>query len=180
MRECLYQLEQYLHQPNEHPPLMRLAFIHYQFEAIHPFVDGNGRIGRLLLILLMVHWNLLPSPLLYLSEYFERHREQYYELLQAVSERGCWREWTLFFLQGVREQSVKAVETIRALQNLYADWRQRLEQTGTRSRVAYQALELLMERPLITTKDVEQRTGCSPMGARKALSELEQLGIIAP
>ncbi|MCS7066260.1 MAG: Fic family protein, partial [Fimbriimonadales bacterium] len=155
MRECLYQLERYLHQPNEHPPLMRLAFIHYQFEAIHPFVDGNGRVGRLLLILLMVHWNLLPSPLLYLSEYFERHREQYYELLQAVSERGCWREWTLFFLQGVREQSVKAVETIRALQNLYADWRQRLEQTGTRSRVAYQALELLMERPLITTKDVE-------------------------
>ncbi|MEN3001702.1 MAG: hypothetical protein ABDI19_07675, partial [Armatimonadota bacterium] len=72
------------------------------------------------------------------------------------------------------------VETIRALQNLYADWRQRLELTGTRSRVAYQALELLMERPLITTKDVEQRTGCSPMGARKALSELEQLGIIVP
>ncbi|GIV06691.1 MAG: hypothetical protein KatS3mg016_2266 [Fimbriimonadales bacterium] len=98
MRDCLYQ-------PNEHPPLVRLAWIHYQFEAIHPFIDGNERIGRLLLILLMVHWNLLPTPLLYLSEYFERHRGEYYDLLQAVSERGAWREWTLFFLQGVQGQA---------------------------------------------------------------------------
>ncbi len=180
MRECLYQLERYLHQENEHPPLVRLAFIHYQFEAIHPFVDGNGRVGRLLIILLMVHWNLLPSPLLYLSEYFERHRAQYYDLLQAVSERGCWREWTLFFLRGVHEQSLKAVETIRALQRLHAEWHQRLAQVEIRSRVAYEALELLMARPALLAKEVQERAGCSAVAARKALGELQRLGIVAP
>ncbi|MDW8111676.1 MAG: Fic family protein, partial [Candidatus Bipolaricaulota bacterium] len=178
MRECLYQLEEYLHQPNEHPPLMRLAWIHYQFEAIHPFIDGNGRIGRLLIILLMVHWNLLPTPLLYLSEYFERHRSEYYDLLQAVSERGAWREWTVFFLRGVQEQAQQAAQTIRDLQDLHARWKRTLEQAGTRSAVAYLALEMLTERPIITPKEVEARVGCTPMGARKALQELEQIGII--
>lgn len=179
MRECLYQLEAYLHQPNEHPPLIRLAWIHYQFEAIHPFIDGNGRVGRLLIILLMVHWNLLPTPLLYLSEYFERHRSEYYDLLQAVSERGAWREWTLFFLQGVQEQAQRAARAIRNLQDLHARWKQMLETAGVRSAVAAIALEMLMERPVLTPKDVENRADCTSAGARKALRELEQAGIIA-
>jgi Fic family protein len=88
MRQCLYDLEAYLQTDNTHPPLVRLGLIHYQFEAIHPFLDGNGRIGRLLIILLMVHWGLLPSPILYLSEYFERHRQDYYDLLLSVSTHG--------------------------------------------------------------------------------------------
>lgn len=179
MRECLYQLESYLHQLNEHPPLMRLAWIHYQFEAIHPFIDGNGRIGRLLIILLMVHWNLLPSPLLYLSDYFERHRSEYYNRLQAVSEHGAWHEWTLFFLRGVQEQAQKAVKVIHALQDLYAQWRQYVEEAGIRSRVVYAALDLLMERHVITARELEKRANCSHVSAYRVLETLEQLKILS-
>ncbi|GIV08730.1 MAG: cell filamentation protein Fic [Fimbriimonadales bacterium] len=179
MRNCLYSFETYLHQPDEHPPLVRLAWIHYQFEAIHPFIDGNGRTGRLLIVLLMIDWNLLPTPLLYLSEYFERHRGAYYDLLQAVSERGAWREWTRFFLQGVHEQAQKAVRTLRKLQDLHARWKQILATAGIRSAVASVALDMLMERPVVTPKDIEKRAGCTAVGARRALQELEQAGIIA-
>jgi Fic family protein len=90
MNDALDAFEKYLHSGNDHPPLVRLALIHYQFEAIHPFLDGNGRIGRLLLSLLLVNWKLLPLPLLYLSAFFERHRQDYYDLLLAISERGAW------------------------------------------------------------------------------------------
>ena len=92
MQEALGALETYLHEGTQDPPLVRLAFIHYQFEAIHPFLDGNGRIGRLLIALLLVHWNLLPLPLLYLSAYFERQRQEYYDLLMAVSQHSTWRD----------------------------------------------------------------------------------------
>ncbi len=103
MRQCLADLEAYITADPEEPALVRLAFIHYQFEAIHPFEDGNGRIGRLLLTLLLVSWNLLPLPLLYLSAYFERYREDYYARLRAVSERGDWSAWVVFFLNGVAD-----------------------------------------------------------------------------
>ncbi len=178
MRQCLYQLEHYLHQDNSHPPLVRLGLIHSQFEAIHPFIDGNGRMGRLLIILLMVHWGLLPSPLLYLSEYFERHRQDYYDLLQGVSEQGRWRDWLIFFLQGVREQSAKAVETLRTLQELYNDWRVRVENARLRSRVIARALELLMARPVLTARALQQAANCSHVAANNALAELARLGIV--
>lgn len=96
MQQALDAFEKYLHGEDAHPPLVRLACIHYQFEAIHPFLDGNGRIGRLLISLLLVHWNLLPLPLLYLSTYFENHKQNYYDLLLGVSARGAWNEWLLF------------------------------------------------------------------------------------
>jgi len=179
MRQCLYQLENYLHQDNSHPPLVRLGLIHYQFEAIHPFIDGNGRMGRLLIILLMVHWGLLPSPILYLSEYFERHRQDYYDLLQGVSEQGRWRDWLIFFLQGIREQSAKSSATIRALQELYNDWRVRVEIARLRSRVIARALELLMARPVLTVRALQQAADCSHVAANKALMELTRLGIVS-
>lgn len=178
MRQCLYQLETYLHADNSHPPLVRLGLIHYQFEAIHPFLDGNGRIGRLLIILLMVHWELLPAPTLYLSEYFVRCRQDYYDLLLAVSTRGCWRDWLLFFLRGVREQSVRAVETLRALQALQRDWRARVENARLRSRVVARALDVLLERPVLTARALQQAADCSHVAANSALAELTQLGIL--
>ena len=89
----------------------------YQFEAIHPFLDGNGRIGRLLISLLLADWNLLPLPLLYLSAYFERRRQDYYNLLLGVSERGAWHEWVMFFLRGVAEQAVDANNRAKRLQD---------------------------------------------------------------
>ena len=178
MRQCLHQLEAYLHADDAHPPLVRLALIHYQFEVIHPFLDGNGRIGRLLIILLMVHWGLLPSPMLYLSEYFERHRQDYYDLLLTVSTHGHWRDWLQFFLDGVREQSLRAVETLRALQALQGDWRARVQSAQLRSRVVARALDLLMERPVLTARVLQQAANCSHVAANAALAELTRLGIL--
>src|SRR5438093_2787845 len=105
MTEALGHLEKYLHSASSLPPLVRLALIHYQFEAVHPFLDGNGRIGRLLLTLLLNSENVLPQPLLYLSAYFERNRNEYYRRLLAVSQNGEWIEWLSFFLRGIAEQS---------------------------------------------------------------------------
>ena len=178
MHQCLHQLEAYLHADDAHPPLVRLALIHYQFEAIHPFLDGNGRIGRLLIILLMVHWGLLPSPMLYLSEYFERHRQDYYDLLLTVSTHGHWRDWLQFFLDGVREQSLRAVETLRALQALQDDWRARVENAKLRSRVVARALDLLLEHPVLTARMLQQAAGCSHVAANSALAELTRLGVL--
>ena len=178
MHQCLHQLEAYLHADDAHPPLVRLALIHYQFEAIHPFLDGNGRIGRLLIILLMVHWGLLPSPMLYLSEYFERHRQDYYDLLLTVSTHGHWRDWLQFFLDGVREQSLRAVETLRALQALQDDWRARVENAKLRSRVVARALDLLLEHPVLTARMLQQAAGCSHVAANTALAELTRLGVL--
>lgn len=118
MRSALNSLEKYLQGDDRYPPLVRLALIHYQFETIHPFIDGNGRVGRILLSLLLVHWRLVPLPLLHLSAYFERHRDEYYQLLIGVSERGAWKAWLAFFLQGVAEQSRDAMTRAKQLQHL--------------------------------------------------------------
>jgi len=121
MHDALNALEKFLHAVNTYPPLVRVAFIHHQFEAIHPFLDGNGRIGRLLVTLLLVTWDILPMPLLYLSAFFERHRREYYDMLLAVSGKSAWREWVSFFLQGVAEQARHAGTRARRLQDLQAD-----------------------------------------------------------
>ena len=109
MGDALDRLEKYFHSESEYPPLIRLALIHYQFEAIHPFLDGNGRIGRLLMALLLCTERLLSQPVLYLSAYFEKHREEYYQRLFAVSQRGCWEDWIKFFLQAVAVQARTAL-----------------------------------------------------------------------
>src|SRR5262249_10488995 len=109
MQQCLDDLERYIHSDDALPPLIRIGMIPYQFEAIPPFRDGNGRIGRLLISLLLSSWNLLPQPLLYLSAFFERNRSDYYDHLLAISERGAWNDWLTFFLRGVAEQSRDAI-----------------------------------------------------------------------
>jgi Fic family protein len=177
MTDALYAYEKYLHAENDHPPLARLAFIHYQFEAIHPFLDGNGRIGRLLISLLLAHWNLLPLPLLYLSAFFERRRQDYYDLLLGVSARGAWREWTLFFLRGVAEQSRDANSRAKRLQDLQIEWRQRLSQ-GRASALPLRLMDSLFEAPSLTIPQAQRILNVTYMSARGNVEKLVQAGIL--
>lgn len=178
--EALDAFEKYLHVENELPPLVRLALIHYQFEAIHPFLDGNGRIGRLLISLLLVSWNLLPLPVLYLSAFFERRRQDYYDLLLAVSERGTWREWVLFFLRGVAEQSRDAITRAKRLQDLQSEWRERLTQARA-SALLLRLADSLFESPMLTIPEAQRRLGVRHYNsARKSVEKLVAAGILQP
>lgn len=179
MHESLDALEKYLHSQDVYPPLVRLAFIHYQFEAIHPFVDGNGRIGRLLVSLLLVQWQLLPLPLLYLSAYFHRHRQDYCDLLLGVSERGDWRAWLLFFLRGVAEQARDAVKRARQLQDLREEWHQRLSQARA-SALLIRLADTLFESPILTIPQAQQRLGVTYLGAKRNVEKLIEAGILQP
>ena len=177
MGEALNALEKYLHSEDVYPPLLRLALAHYQFEAIHPFVDGNGRIGRLILSLLLSEWNLLPLPLLYLSAYFYRHRQDYYDLLLGVSERGDWRAWVLFFLHGVAEQAEDAMARARDLQDLREDWHKRLSQART-SALALRLTEALFTTPIITIPQAQRLLAVTYPSAQRNIERLVQAGIL--
>jgi Fic family protein len=153
MHKALHALEGFLYAPSELPPLIRLGMIHYQFEAIHPFLDGNGRIGRLLMTLLLCGWDLLPEPLLYLSAYFEAHRQDYYNLLLGVSQNGTWQQWLSFFLQGVSAQSQDAMVRARRLQTLRKDYRARFQTARAAARLL-QVVDLLFSRPVFTVPEL--------------------------
>lgn len=177
MTEALAAFERYLHADDGLPPLVRLACIHYQFEAIHPFIDGNGRIGRLLAPLLMVAWGLLPHPLLYLSVFFERRRDDYYRLLMAVSTDGAWREWAEFFLRGVATQARDAVSRAKRLQDLQAAWREALHKERASS-VALRLADMLFHRPILTIPVVGEVLGVSYPAAKSAVAKLEAIGAL--
>jgi Fic family protein len=180
MQIALDALEKYLHSEAALPPLVRLALIHYQFEAIHPFIDGNGRIGRLLISLLLVHWNLLPLPLLYLSAFFEKHRQDYYDLLMAVSARGAWREWVSFFLRGVAEQARDAVSRAKRLQDLQSEWRHRLVQARA-SGLAFSLVDALFDSPVMTIPQAQRQLDVKQYhSARRHVRQLVKLGILKP
>ncbi len=176
---ALDAFEKYLHAKDEYPPLVRLALIHYQFEAIHSFLDGNGRIGRLLLTLLLVHWNLLPLPLSYLSAFFEKHRQDYYDLLMAVSARGAWREWVNFFLQGVADQARDAVARAKRLQDLEREWRQRLIQART-SALLLRLVDQLFQAPFLAIPQAQQLLKVTYPSAQRNVEKLVSMGILEP
>ena len=175
--DALSDLESYLHREPAYPPLIRLAFIHYQFEAIHPFLDGNGRIGRLLISLLLSHWELLPLPLLYLSAYFHRQRDRYYDLLIAVSQEGAWRDWTDFFLKGVAEQSRDAIERAKQLQDLQQRWHQELQKNRATG-VMYSGVDLLFMTPILAANDLVEQFAITHRTAMLTLRKLEALDVV--
>lgn len=177
MKEALDAFEKYLHADSTLPPLVRLGLIHYQFEAIHPFLDGNGRLGRLLLVLLLVNWQLLPAPLLYLSAYFEAHRSRYYELLMTVSREGNWETWLTFFLQGIATQSLDAIRRIEQLQRLRETYRAQL-QTSRAGAKLLKALDTLFARPVTTVQQIAAELNVSPTTAGKYIVQLENEGIL--
>lgn len=177
MQQSLYDFERYLHQPSPMPFLVRLSCIHYQFEAIHPFLDGNGRIGRLLLSLLLCSEGVLPRPLLYLSGYFERHRSQYYDGLLEVSRRGDWMSWILFFLRGVCVQANDAVRRAARLMELREEWRGQLHQAGATASVQ-RLLDELFIYPAISAASARRLLDVSKRTALLSISKLRDAEIL--
>ena len=177
MQQALDALEKYLHSSSDLPPLVRLGLIHYQFEAIHPFLDGNGRIGRLLITLLLCTWELLPQPLLYLSPYFEAHRQAYYDQLLAASCAGAWDAWLIFFLQGVVAQSQDAIIRARRLQTLRSEYRRQFQTERAAARLL-QVVDLLFDRPILTTNRIKDLMEVDFSTAQRYVDRLEQAGVL--
>ena len=175
MKTSFDLLERYIHEPSQLPPLVEIGMIHYQFETIHPFLDGNGRLGRLLIAFLLVERALLPQPLLYLSAYFERHRSDYYDRLQAVRERGEMTQWLDFFLSGVSEQAIGAVRCAEELSDLRETYRARL--AGSRSR-AIEVVDLLFQNPLLIAGRVADELNVTAQSAINHLRRLQDEGIV--
>jgi Fic family protein len=177
MRTALGSLEDFIHASSDLPPLIRLGLIHYQFEALHPFLDGNGRVGRLLIALLLSAWELLPQPLLYLSAYFESNRAAYYDLLLAVSQRGAWEEWLVYFLEGVRQQSQDAVNKVGRLLSLRIEYQAQIQSRRAPARLL-KVVELFFAQPLLTTRQVETELGIPFTGAQRLIDQLIQFGML--
>jgi Fic family protein len=175
MKEALGAWEEFLHDRTL-PPLIQIAMIHSQFEAIHPFVDGNGRVGRLLITLFLVEREILPTPLLYLSAFFEASRRDYYDRLLAVTQRGDWEGWIEYFLNGVARQAEDALSRASRINQLLAKWR---EQASRRSGTAARLVDLLAGNPFWTVKGVAKRLGVAFTTAQRAIAVLEGLGILA-
>jgi Fic family protein len=172
---CLAAWEGFLHE-SALPPLVTIALAHYQFEAIHPFLDGNGRVGRLLITLFLIEKKILPTPLLYLSAFFEATRRDYYEGLRSVSRSGAWQDWLEYFLQGIARMSEDALSRTTRINNIMAEWRSKLdaESTNTPLRVA----ELLSANPFITAKGAATQLKLAFTTAQRAIERLEGNGIL--
>jgi Fic family protein len=173
--ETLGAWEKFLHDRSL-PPLVHVALAHSQFEAIHPFLDGNGRVGRLLITLLLIERNVLPAPLLYLSAFFEATRQEYYARLLGVTERGEWGAWLEYFLNGVARQSEDAVSRTERINALLSRWR--LAVAGTPSKGAARLVELLAENPFWTVKRAAERLDVAYTTAQRAIEALVSKSIL--
>lgn len=174
----LGELERYIHAEDPLPPLVRAGLVHVQFESIHPYLDGNGRVGRLLIALLLEHWKLLGAPLLYLSLHFKRRRPDYYRLLNEVRRTGDWEGWSRFFLEGVAEIAEESATTARDLYRLVARDRERVLTANGSSLTAARLLELLPRRPVVTIPGVVKILETTKPTATKSIELLETLGIL--
>lgn len=175
----LGELETFLHSEDGLPPLVRIALAHVQFETIHPFLDGNGRVGRLLITFLLTECGVLHKPVLYLSHYFRQHRQAYYDHLQAVRERGEWEAWLAFFLRGVMTVATEAAETAKRIQLLREDHRQAItEGLGRAAGNGHRVLESLFDRPIVAVADVQKMTGTTYVAANNMVARLVELGVL--
>ena len=177
MLQALDALEKYIHTPSDMPQVVRLGLIHYQFETIHPFLDGNGRVGRLLLILLLIEWGLISQPLLYLSAFFETHRLDYYDRLLAVSQRGEWEKWLLFFLEGISTQSLDAIKSLERLGQLRNTYWERLRKERAAARLL-QTLDVLFERPILNIRQLKSALGVPYRTAQRYVEKLVDIGVL--
>lgn len=177
-KEAMGDLEHYMHARNRLPVLIDCALIHYQFETIHPFLDGNGRMGRLLITFYLYWKDVLHRPLLYLSYYFKKNRQEYYDRLNSVRENGNYEQWLEFFLKGVAETSVAAMETAKKILELQTAHRQMLWQKKISSPIAVGILERLFYTPVISINDIADHFDISYPAASTLVSQFEKNGIL--
>lgn len=178
MRQALNDLEQYIgYYDGQIPLLVHLALVHYQFEAIHPFMDGNGRMGRLLIALQLREREALPQPLLYLSGYFERHQDTYRDLLLRVSTHGDWKAWIDFFLQGVRDQAVDSLQRSHQLLDLQGELRAWAD-SASHARSLGALVELAFAKPALSIGDIESALRLTPPAARSLAKRMEDAGYL--
>ena len=177
--DLMSALEEFIHMDEpEMPTLIKAGLIHVQFETIHPFLDGNGRLGRLLITFLLCTEGILKEPILYLSLYFKTRRSQYYDLLQQVRERGDWETWLEFFLDGIAETSRQASEAAREILALFEADRQRIENLGRPAASALRVHQLLQQKPIVGIPAAAQRLGISTPTIANSIQHLEDLGIV--
>jgi Fic family protein len=176
---CMAKLESFLHDSgNPYPTLIKAALAHVQFETIHPFLDGNGRIGRLLIAFILHHDRLLSQPLLYLSLYFKQHRSEYYRLLDLVRTEGDWEAWLDFFLEGVEQIASNAVETAKRLLSLFQQDEEKIQAMGRSASTTLRVFRVLCEHPLATLNRICASTGLSFPAGSKGMQQLETLDIV--
>lgn len=169
--------ENYIHTDQEKELLIRIGVSHYQFEAIHPFMDGNGRIGRLLIPLCLYEHKILPAPILYISEYFEEHRQTYYQCLNNITVNGAWNEWLSFFLDAIIDTSTKTLETIHNIDSLYNDLKNSI--TGVNSIYAVNLLDAIFESPVVSFATLKNKVNAkSPQTVYNLLQKFVDEGIL--
>ena len=177
MNACFSDLEKYIHSDPMEAPLIQCALVHYQFEAIHPFLDGNGRIGRLLITFMLLEKKLLSQPLLYLSDFFEQHRDEYYRLLLTVSQKGNWKAWLTFFLNGVRQQSEDALATIQKLLDLQKQYRE--VATGQRvPKIVNRLIDHLFTGPIVSISQLSKSWKMPFPTVKRGVDYLIEKGIL--
>ena len=176
--DALHALTEYIHREDRDmaSPLIDAALAHYQFEAIHPFGDGNGRVGRMLITLMLIDNGTMPEPLLYMSPYLERHKDRYIDLMYAVSRDGAWEPWVAFFLEAVAASASETIATVERLQDLQRAYRARF-QTARRSALMLSIMDLAFERPVRSISDFAEALGVSYGGAANNLAELVAQGV---
>lgn len=176
---CMGELERFLHDEQAScSTLVKAAFAHVQFETIHPFLDGNGRIGRLLIAFILHHGGMLSKPLLYLSLYFKQHRAEYYRLLDRVRAEGDWESWLDFFLEGAEQTASNAVQTARRLVALFKEDAERAQSLGRAAASTLRLFQVLCERPIVRLNEICRRTNLSFPTATKGINALVKLGIV--
>lgn len=177
--DCLGAMEKFVHDiPLATPPLLKAGLVHAQFESIHPFPDGNGRIGRLLITFILCAEGMISRPLLYLSLYFKQHKKEYYNVLQRVRTHGEWEKWLEFYLKGVAEVAEQAASTALKLRKLFENDRERIRALGKKSSVALQVYDLITKKPMLSPIEAKKNLKVSYPALTRALQNLQGLGIV--
>ena len=179
IEELIGDIEKFVHNEEYYfPELLKIALVHYQFETIHPFLDGNGRVGRLMITLYLVSKGILKQPVLYLSDFFERNRTHYYDNLMRVREKNDLQQWFKFFLVGVIETAKNSIETFDNILKLQKQIEAQVQTLGSRTSNAQKVIQYLYQRPLVNAAKVGKVTDISPASVYKLIADLEQFGIL--